>query len=208
VIQNVKFPAGYYVTWSGQYEYMERAYAKLKYIVPLTLMIIFLLLYFNFKSVTECLIILLAIPFSIIGSAWILYILGYNISIAVVVGFIALAGLDAETGVIMLIYLDHAYKERYYTGKMNTLNDLYDAIMDGAVNRIRPKVMTITAIIAGLLPIMWSAGTGAEVMKRIAAPMVGGMVTSGLLELLVIPAVYALWKGWGMKQGADVYSKD
>ena len=208
VIQNVKFPAGYYVTWSGQYEYMERAYAKLKYIVPLTLMIIFLLLYFNFKSVTECLIILLAIPFSIIGSAWILYILGYNISIAVVVGFIALAGLDAETGVIMLIYLDGAYKKRKEEGKMNTNADLYDAIMDGAVNRIRPKVMTITAIIAGLLPIMWSAGTGAEVMKRIAAPMVGGMVTSGLLELLVIPAVYALWKGWGMKQGADVYSKD
>ena len=168
----------------------------------------FLLLYFNFKSVTECLIILLAIPFSIIGSAWILYILGYNISIAVVVGFIALAGLDAETGVIMLIYLDGAYKKRKEEGKMNTNADLYDAIMDGAVNRIRPKVMTITAIIAGLLPIMWSAGTGAEVMKRIAAPMVGGMVTSGLLELLVIPAVYALWKGWGMKQGADVYSKD
>lgn len=199
VIQNVKFPAGYYVTWSGQYEYMERAYAKLKYIVPLTLMIIFLLLYFNFKSVTECLIILLAIPFSIIGAAWILYFLGYNISIAVVVGFIALAGLDAETGVVMLIYLDHAYNERYYTGKMKTLNDLYEAVMEGAVNRVRPKVMTITAIIAGLLPIMWSTGTGADVMKRIAAPMVGGMVTSGLLELLVIPAIYALWKGRKIK---------
>jgi Cu(I)/Ag(I) efflux system membrane protein CusA/SilA len=199
VLEKVKFPPGYYITWSGQYEYMERAYAKLKYIVPLTLMIIFLLLYFNFKSVTECLIILLAIPFSIIGAAWILYFLDYNISIAVVVGFIALAGLDAETGVVMLIYLDHAYNERHHTGKMKTLNDLYEAVMEGAVNRVRPKVMTITAIIAGLLPIMWSTGTGADVMKRIAAPMVGGMVTSGLLELLVIPAIYVLWKGRGMK---------
>ncbi|MFZ3092117.1 MAG: efflux RND transporter permease subunit [Nitrospirota bacterium] len=207
VIQNVKFPAGYYVTWSGQYEYMERAYAKLKYIVPLTLMIIFLLLYFNFKSVTECLIILLAIPFSIIGAAWILYFLGYNISIAVVVGFIALAGLDAETGVVMLIYLDHAYKDKEARVKgqgsgVMTMKDIYEAVMEGAVNRVRPKVMTITAIIAGLLPIMWSTGTGADVMKRIAAPMVGGMVTSGLLELLVIPAIYALWKGRGMKEGA------
>ncbi len=199
VLEKVKFPPGYYITWSGQYEYMERAYAKLKYIVPLTLMIIFLLLYFNFKSVTECLIILLAIPFSIIGAAWILYFLDYNISIAVVVGFIALAGLDAETGVVMLIYLDHAYNERYNTGKMKTLNDLYEAVMEGAVNRVRPKVMTITAIIAGLLPIMWSTGTGADVMKRIAAPMVGGMVTSGLLELLVIPAIYVLWKGRKIK---------
>ncbi|MBI5344796.1 MAG: efflux RND transporter permease subunit, partial [Deltaproteobacteria bacterium] len=200
VIGNVKFPPGYYVTWSGQYEYMERAYAKLKVIIPLTIAIIFLLLYFNFQSVTECLIILLAIPFSLIGASWLLYILGYNISIGVAVGFIALAGLDAEMGIVMLIYLDHAYNERMAQGKMTTLADLYDAVIEGTVMRVRPKLMTVTAIIAGLLPIMWSSGTGADVMKRIAAPMVGGMFTSALLELLVLPAIYVLWKERGFRK--------
>lgn len=200
VLEKVKFPPGYYVTWSGQYEYMERAYAKLKVIIPLTFVIIFFLLYFNFKSITECLIILLAIPFSLIGATWILYILGYNLSIGVAVGFIALAGLDAEMGIVMLIYLDHAYNERVSQGKMTTSADLYEAVIEGTVMRVRPKLMTVTAIIAGLLPIMWSAGTGADVMKRIAAPMVGGMFTSALLELLVLPAIYVLWKEWGMRR--------
>jgi len=199
VEQNVKFPAGYYATWSGQYEYMERAYEKLKVIVPLTLGIIFLLLYLNFKSIGECLIILLAIPFSLIGATWILYLLGYNLSIGVAVGFLALAGLDAETGIVMLIYLKHAYERRVSEGKMNTREDLYEAIREGAVLRVRPKVMTAMAIVAGLLPIMWSTGTGADVMKRIAAPMVGGMFTAVLLELLVLPVIYALWKGRGLK---------
>ncbi|MBI1912517.1 MAG: efflux RND transporter permease subunit [Deltaproteobacteria bacterium] len=200
VAQNVKFPTGYYATWSGQYEYMQRAYEKLKLIIPLTLAIIFLLLYLNFKSITECLIILLAIPFSLIGAAWILYLLGYNLSIGVAVGFIALAGLDAEMGIVMLIYLDQAYNTRKAEGRMNSKDDLHEAIMDGTVLRVRPKLMTVTAIIAGLLPIMWSIGTGADVMKKIAAPMVGGMFTSGLLELLVLPAIYAIWKGRELKK--------
>ncbi|WKZ32235.1 MAG: efflux RND transporter permease subunit [Thermodesulfobacteriota bacterium] len=195
ISENIEFPPGYYAVWTGQYEYMERAYGKLKVIVPLTLGIIFLLLYLNFKSVTECLIILLAVPFSLIGAAWTLYLLDYNLSIGVAVGLLALAGLDAETGIIMLMYLKHAYEKRASEGRMNTREDLYEAIREGAVMRVRPKVMTASATIAGLLPIMWSAGTGADVMKRIAAPMVGGMVTAVLLELLVLPAIYALWKG-------------
>lgn len=203
VLENVKFPPGYYVEWSGQYEYMERAYAKLKVIVPLTLAIIFLLLYFNFGNITESLIVMLSLPFSLVGGIWLMYILGYNMSVAVGVGFIALAGVAAETGVIMLIYLDSAYKESYYNGKMNNRSDLYDAVIEGAVERVRPKMMTVVAIMAGLLPIMWGTGTGSEVMKRIAAPMVGGMITSTILTLIVIPAIYALWKGRGMK-GADI----
>ncbi len=199
ILEKVKFPPGYYVTWSGQYEYMARAKERLKYIIPLTLFIIVLLLYFNFKSITETLIILLAIPFSLIGAAWILYLLGYNLSIAVWVGFIALAGVDAETGIVMLIYLKHAYERRKEEGKMNTCEDLREAIIEGTVMRVRPKLMTVTAITAGLLPIMWGTGTGADVMKRIAAPMVGGMVTSSLMELLVLPAIYLLWKGWKME---------
>ena len=199
VLEKVKFPPGYYVTWSGQYEYMVRAKERLIYIIPLTLFIIVLLLYFNFKSITETLIILLAIPFSLIGAAWILYLLGYNLSIAVWVGFIALAGVDAETGIVMLIYLKHAYEKRKAEGTMNTRDDLREAIIEGTVMRVRPKLMTVTAITAGLLPIMWGTGTGADVMKRIAAPMVGGMVTSSLMELLVLPAIYLVWKGWKMK---------
>ncbi|MBI5887063.1 MAG: efflux RND transporter permease subunit [Deltaproteobacteria bacterium] len=200
VASSVSFKPGYYITWSGQYEYMERAYERLKVIVPLTLVIIFLLLYFNFKSVTECLIVLLAIPFSLVGATWILYILGYNFSIGVAVGFIALAGLDAEMGVVMLIYLDEIYKRRLAEGSMRTPADLDSAVMEGAVMRVRPKLMTVCAIIAGLVPIMWSAGTGADVMKRIAAPMVGGMVTSSLLELCVLPAIYVIWRGYQMRR--------
>lgn len=197
----VKFPPGYYITWSGQYEYMERAYAKLKIIVPLTLAIIFLLLYFNFKNITEVLIVMLSLPFSLVGGIWLMYILGYNMSVAVGVGFIALAGVAAETGVIMLIYLDQAYNRLVASGQMKGMSNLYDAIIEGAVMRVRPKMMTVIAIMAGLLPIMWGTGTGSEVMKKIAAPMVGGMVTSTILTLLVIPAIYALWKGRELKKG-------
>lgn len=199
VSRDVRFPSGYNIAWSGSYEYMERAYERLKIIIPLTIAIIFLLLYMNFRSITECLIILLAIPFSLVGAAWILYILGYNLSIGVAIGFLALAGLDAEMGIVMLIYLNNVYKERVTQGRMNTREDLREAVIEGTVLRVRPKLMTVTAIIAGLVPIMWATGTGADVMKRIAAPMVGGMFTSALLELLVLPAIYAIWKGRGLR---------
>ena len=198
VREQVKFQPGYYATWSGQFEYMERAKAKMKIVVPLTLLIIFLLLYLNFKRLTETFIVMLSVPFSLVGGIWLMYWLGYNMSVAVAVGFIALAGVAAETGVIMLIYLDHAYQELKLKveaqGKILTIADLYKAVMDGAVERVRPKMMTVVAIMAGLLPIMWGNGTGSEVMRRIAAPMVGGMVSSTLLTLIVIPAIYALIK--------------
>jgi Cu(I)/Ag(I) efflux system membrane protein CusA/SilA len=198
VREQVKFQPGYYVTWSGQFEYMERAKERLKIVVPLTLLIIFVLLYLNFKRLTETMIVMLSVPFALIGGIWLMYWLGYNISVAVAVGFIALAGVAAETGVIMLIYLDHAYRElkeqREKEGKPFSVADLYQAVMEGAVERVRPKMMTVVAIMAGLLPIMWGSGTGSEVMRRIAAPMVGGMVSSTLLTLIVIPAIYALVK--------------
>ncbi|MBL1262500.1 efflux RND transporter permease subunit [Methylomicrobium sp. RS1] len=198
VFEKVKFPPGYYATWSGQFEYLERAKAKLAVAVPMTLFIIFLLLYLNFKRITETLIVMLSLPFSLIGGIWLLYWLGYNLSVAVVVGFIALAGVAAETGVVMLIYLDQALERiravRTAENRPLAKSDLYDAIREGAVERVRPKIMTVAAIVAGLLPIMWGSGTGSEVMRRIAAPMVGGMVTSTLLTLIVIPAVYAWLK--------------
>jgi Cu(I)/Ag(I) efflux system membrane protein CusA/SilA len=167
----------------------------MKLVIPATLAIIFLLLYFNFKRVGETLIVMLSLPFAIVGGLWFIWALGYNWSVAVAIGFIALAGVAAETGVVMLIYLDHAWLARARDGRQPTLRDLYDAVMEGAVDRVRPKIMTVTAIMAGLLPIMWSNGTGASVMKRIAAPMIGGMVSSTVLTLLVIPAIYSLWKG-------------
>ena len=198
VREQVKFQPGYYATWSGQFEYMERAKAKMKVVIPLTLLIIFVLLYLNFKRLTETFIVMLSVPFSLVGGIWLMYWLGYNMSVAVAVGFIALAGVAAETGVIMLIYLDHAYKqlkaERESEGKDFTVADIYEAVMEGAVERVRPKMMTVVAIMAGLLPIMWGSGTGSEVMRRIAAPMVGGMVSSTVLTLIVIPAIYALVK--------------
>jgi Cu(I)/Ag(I) efflux system membrane protein CusA/SilA len=162
-----------------------------------------LLLYVNFKSVARCAIVLLAVPFSMIGAVWLLYILGYNMSVAVWVGIIALAGVDAETGVIMLLYLEHSYEKWRTEGRMQTIKDLHEAIIDGAVKRIRPKVMTIMAILMGLLPIMWSHGAGADVMKRIAAPMIGGVVTSFLLELLVYPAIFDVWRGWKIRRATQ-----
>ena len=195
VEDEVELPAGYTMTWSGQYEYMQRAKERMKLVIPATLAIIFLLLYFNFKSVGETLIVMLSLPFALVGGIWFLWLLGYNWSVAVAIGFIALAGVAAETGVVMLIYLDHAWKEQLLlTGGQPTLRVLYDAVMEGAVERVRPKMMTVTAIMAGLLPILWGSGAGASVMKRIAAPMVGGMISSTVLTLLVIPAIYSLWK--------------
>jgi copper/silver efflux system protein len=204
VQQAVKFPAGYYIVWSGQFEYMERAKERLKMVVPLTLCIIFLLLYLNFGRLTETLIVMLSVPFALIGGVWLLWFLGYNVSVAVGVGFIALAGVAAETGVVMLMYLDQAYREKQQEclkeGRAFTEIDLYAALMSGAAERLRPKIMTVTAIMAGLLPILWSSGTGSEVMRRIAAPMVGGMVSSTLLTLIVIPALYALCKQYSINK--------
>src|ERR1700746_2044569 len=175
-------PSGYYVTWSGQFEYLERAKARLQVVVPVTVLIIFLLLYLNFRRVTETLIVMLSVPFALVGGLWLMWWLSFNLSVAVAVGFIALAGVAAETGVVMLIYLDQALAEiksqRDIEGHALTRSDLYDAIMEGAVERVRPKMMTVVAIMAGLLPIMWSTGTGSEIMQRIAVPMIGGMVSS------------------------------
>ena len=204
VADKVQFPPGYYVTWSGQFEFMERAIAKMKIVIPVTLLTIFLLLYLNFKSLTETLIVMLSVPFALVGGIWLMWALGYNLSVAVAVGFIALAGVAAETGVVMLIYLDHAWEEikaqRAAEGMAPSIPDLYDAVMEGAVERVRPKMMTVVAIMAGLLPIMWGTGTGSEVMRRIATPMVGGMISSTVLTLAVIPAIYALVKQWRLRR--------
>lgn len=194
-VASLKIPEGYRLEWSGEYEYMIRTHERLKIVIPLTILIIFVLIYFNTKSITKTMIVLLAVPFSLVGSFWLLYLLNYNMSIAVWVGIIALAGLDAETGVVMLLYLELAYEKWKREGKLNTVNDLRDAIMYGAVKRIRPKIMTVSVILAGLVPIMFSHGTGADVMKRIAAPMVGGVITSTILELIIYPAIYMIWRG-------------
>jgi Cu(I)/Ag(I) efflux system membrane protein CusA/SilA len=196
----VKLPTGYTIGWSGQYEYMMRAKERMKLVIPATLAIVFLLLYFNFRNVGETLIVMLSLPFALVGGIWYVWLLGYNWSVAVAIGFIALAGVAAETGVVMLIYLDHAWKAKRSTGSRPSLRDLYEAVMEGAVERVRPKMMTVTAIMAGLLPILWGSGAGASVMKRIAAPMVGGMVSSSVLTLVVIPAVYALWRERGVRK--------
>jgi Cu(I)/Ag(I) efflux system membrane protein CusA/SilA len=200
VADQVKFPPGYYITWSGQFEYMARALEKMKVVVPVTLLLIFLLLYLNFRRLTETLIVMLSVPFALVGGVWLMWVLDYNLSVAVAVGFIALAGVAAETGVVMLIYLDHAWEAaRARCRAANRLPgaaDLYAAVMEGAVERVRPKMMTVVAIMGGLLPILWGTGTGSEVMSRIAAPMVGGMISSTVLTLAVIPAIYALVKQW------------
>ncbi len=201
IAKEVELPAGYNLVWSGQYEYMERANKRLAVVIPITLMVIFLLLYLNFKNVAEAMIVMLSLPFAIVGGVWFIYLLDYNMSIAVGVGFIALAGVAAETGVIMLIYLDEAliHKKEEMGGSI-TRKDLYDAIMFGAVERVRPKMMTVIAIMAGLLPLFWGHGAGADTMRRIAAPMIGGMVSSTVLTLIVIPAIYAVWKSRGLEK--------
>ncbi|MGE5799205.1 MAG: efflux RND transporter permease subunit, partial [Syntrophaceae bacterium] len=192
--ETVQVPPGYAITWSGQYEAMQRVRERLMQVIPLTLFLIVLLLYLNTRSLTKTLIVLLAVPFSAIGAFWFLYLLGYNMSIGVWVGLIALLGVDAETGVFMLLYLDLAYERAKKEGRLRSLAELQDAILDGAVRRLRPKFMTVATAFLGLVPIMWSIGTGADVMKRIAAPMIGGIFTSFLLELLVYPAIYQNWK--------------
>jgi len=203
VAEQIKLPAGYSILWSGQYEYMQRAEKRLLYVIPMTLFIIFVIIYLNTRSITKVAIVFLAVPFSLVGAFWLLYLLDYNLSIAVWVGIIALAGLDAETGVVMLLYLDVAYDDWKRKGMMRGLADLKDAIHHGAVKRVRPKIMTASVIIAGLLPIMWSHGAGADVMKRIAAPMVGGVVSSVLMELAVYPVIYYLWKSWRMHKETE-----
>lgn len=187
-------PTGYRLEWSGQYESMQRAYARMRVVVPITLAIILLLLFFHFGSLPESLLVMLSLPFSLVGGVWLMWLLDYNLSVAVMIGFIALAGVAAETGVIMLIYLDHSYRDGIAAGQIKSRADVDAAVSKGAVERVRPKLMTVTAIMAGLVPILWSHGAGADVMKRIAAPMVGGMISSTILTLIVIPAVYSLWK--------------
>jgi Cu(I)/Ag(I) efflux system membrane protein CusA/SilA len=207
----IRFPPGAYVMWSGQYEYLERATARLKIVIPVTLMIIFVLLYLNFRSITETMIVMLSLPFALVGGLWLMWWLGFNLSVAVAVGFIALAGVAAETGVVMLIYLDQALAEvrgrRTAQGRPLTRGDLYKAIMEGAVERVRPKMMTVVAIMAGLLPILWSTGAGSEIMQRIAVPMIGGMISSTLLTLIVIPAIYGLVKGFALPRADAGWAK-
>src|SRR3972149_5402326 len=197
VEQRLQLPPGYTLTWTGQYEYKQRAEERLLVVVPLTLFLVFLLLYLNTRSVAKTMIVLLAVPFSAVGAIWLLYYLGYNMSIGVWVGLIALMGVDAETGVFMLLYLDLAYEEMRQQGRMKSWADLREAVLHGAVQRVRPKVMSVAVMLMGLLPIMWSAATGADVMKRIAAPMIGGILTSFIMELVVYPPIYSIWKWHG-----------
>jgi Cu(I)/Ag(I) efflux system membrane protein CusA/SilA len=201
VLENVKMPPGYQLIWSGQFEFMESVNKRLIIVVPITIFLVFLLLFFNTRSFTKTMIILLALPFSAVGAIWFLLVLQYHVSAAVWVGLIALMGVDAETGMFMLLYLDLAHKDAEQKGKMRNWDDLREAIVEGAVKRLRPKVMTVGVMFMGLVPIMWSAGAGADTMKRIAAPMIGGIFTSFIMELCVYPAIYAIWKwNFGLKK--------
>src|SRR5947207_11416447 len=190
--QDVKLPPGYSISWSGQFEFLERATQKLKIVVPATLVIIFVLLYLIFRRFADALLIMATLPFALVGGFWLMYLLGYNMSIASAVGFIALGGIASEIGVVMLVYINQAIMARAAEGKLNNQNELIEGIVEGAALRVRPIAMTVAVIIAGLLPIMWGSGTGSEVMRRIAAPMVGGMITATLLSMLVVPAAYML----------------
>ncbi|MGE5841837.1 MAG: efflux RND transporter permease subunit, partial [Deltaproteobacteria bacterium] len=203
--EKIELPAGYAISWSGEYEGLQRVKEKLIVVLPITLFLILLLLYLNTRSLAKTMIVLLAVPFSAIGAFWFLYLLDYNLSIGVWVGLIALLGVDAETGVFMLLYLDLAYEQAKKEGRLRSLADLQEAIRYGAVKRLRPKFMTVATTFLGLVPILWSIGTGSDVMKRIAAPMVGGIFTSFLLELLVYPAIYQIWK-WNFELKKQVAS--
>jgi Cu(I)/Ag(I) efflux system membrane protein CusA/SilA len=196
IAERVELPPGYSLGWAGSYQYLLRAKERLKLVVPLTILSIFVLLYLNFRSVARSLLVMLTVPFSLVGGVLLLAWLDYNLSVAVWVGLIALAGVATEIGVVMIVYLDEAFKRHQQEGRLSTRHDLIEATIEGAVKRVRPIVMTASAVIIGLLPIMWSHGAGADVMKRIAAPMIGGMVTTTLLTLFVIPAVYLIWQGW------------
>jgi Cu(I)/Ag(I) efflux system membrane protein CusA/SilA len=206
--KEVKFPPGYYIQWAGQFQYLQAAEKRLAILIPFTLLIIFVLIYMNTRSVTRTFIVLLSVPFSLVGAFWLLYLLGYNMSVAVWIGLIALAGLDAETGVVMLLYLDHAWDKYHAAGRMNNMGDLYDAVREGAVQRIRPKMMAVCAILFGLLPIMWSPTlqAGADVMKRIATPMIGGVITSAVLNLLIYPVIYVIWRRRELPSAGQVES--
>jgi len=202
ISQRIQYPPGYYIQWAGQFEYLQAAKERLKIVIPFTLLIIFMLIYISTRSVIKTAVVLLAVPFSLVGAFWLLYLLGYNMSVAVWVGLIALAGLDAETGVVMLLYLDHAWEKFRDAGRMNNMKDLHNAVVEGAVSRVRPKIMAVSAILFGLLPIMWSPAlqAGADVMKRIATPMIGGVITSAFLNLLIYPVIYVIWKKRGLKE--------
>lgn len=197
-------PAGYNIIWSGQYEYMQAAAERFRIVIPITIVIILLLLFFHFKNMTNSLIVMLSLPFAVVGGVWLLYLFGFNTSVAVYVGFIALVGLAAETGVVMLVYLEEAYHRFVRDGKLKSLSDLHSAIVEGAVERVRPKLMTVTTTMIGLLPLLIGHGTGSEVMKRMASPMVGGLISSAILTLIIIPAVYAIVKGWSLNGAKDV----
>ena len=192
VTKEVRLPAGYSISWSGQFEYLERAAAKLRIVVPATLVIIFVLLYMTFRRVSDALLVMATLPFALVGGFWLMFVLGYNMSVASAVGFIALGGVAAEIGVVMLVYLNQAMTNRATDAKLNSERDLREAIVEGAALRVRPIAMTVAVIIAGLLPIMWGTGTGSEVMRRIAAPMVGGMITAPLLSMVLVPAAFML----------------
>jgi Cu(I)/Ag(I) efflux system membrane protein CusA/SilA len=206
--KQVVLPSGYNVFWSGQYEYMQRAKQRLAIVIPITLLLIILIIYLNTRSIVKTAIVLLAVPFSLVGAFWLLYLAGYNLSVAVWIGIIALAGLDAETGVVMLLYLDLAYNEWVAKDQMRSSSDLRDAIYHGAVKRVRPKAMTAAVIIGGLLPILWSHGAGADVMKRIATPMIGGVVTSTLMELAVYPAIFFIWRSRRLTKQSVSFASD
>jgi Cu(I)/Ag(I) efflux system membrane protein CusA/SilA len=202
VAREVKMPAGYSLSWSGQFEYLERAAAKLRIVVPATLMIIFVLLYLTFRRFGDALLIMATLPFALVGGFWLMFLLGYNMSVASAVGFIALGGVAAEIGVVMLVYLNQAVAARAVEARLRTEQDLVAAIVEGAALRVRPIAMTVAVILAGLLPIMWGAGTGSEVMRRIAAPMVGGIITAPMLSMFVVPAAYLLMLRW-RRSGAE-----
>jgi Cu(I)/Ag(I) efflux system membrane protein CusA/SilA len=194
VYNQVEIPTGYSIVWSGQYEYMEKARETMNVIIPVTLVIIFILLYIHFRNIVEAVVVMASLPFALVGGIWLLYILDYDLSVAVVVGFIALAGLAAETGVVMLVYLDETYERKKKQGNMQSTKDLHAAIIEGAVDRVRPKLMTVATTLIGLLPVMYGTATGSQVMKRIAAPMVGGLISSTILTLIIIPVIYDIWK--------------
>jgi Cu(I)/Ag(I) efflux system membrane protein CusA/SilA len=200
VDEKIDIPTGYSLIWSGQYEYMEKARKTLNIIIPATLLVIFLLLYIHFSNLIEVVIVMASLPFALVGGFWLIYLLGYNMSVAVGVGFIALAGLATETGIVMLVYLDEVFKRKTKEGQMKSINDLQESIIEGAVDRVRPKIMTVATTLIGLLPVMYGTGAGSQIMKRIAAPMVGGLVSSTIMTLIIIPVFYDLWKTHEIKR--------
>jgi Cu(I)/Ag(I) efflux system membrane protein CusA/SilA len=200
VAEEIAIPSGYYLKWTGQYELLEQMTKRMRVVVPITIILVIILLYLNFRNITETLIVLLSVPFALVGSIWLMYFLGYNFSTATLVGIIALVGLATETGIVMVLYLDHAYERRKKAGKMRDLNDIIWAHMEGTVQRVRPKLMTVGTTMIGLVPLLWATGAGADVMKRIAAPMVGGLVSSTFLTLEILPVVYTYWRNWQIKR--------